>query len=127
MPVAKQVTVTAANRPGSLARIGEALAAARINISGLDASGPQQQIRLLVSNPAGARRALAKAGFRSRLEDVLVVNLSDRPGTLGRASRRLARAGVNINYAYGSVARGGKRAAIVFGVANPRRAARLVG
>ncbi|MGH9804153.1 MAG: ACT domain-containing protein [Candidatus Acidiferrales bacterium] len=125
MPVAKQVTVTAANRPGSLARIGEALAARRINITGLDASGPQRQIRLLVSNPAGARRALAKAGFRSRLENVVVVTLGDRPGTLGRAARKLAKAGVNINYAYGSVPRGGKRAAIVFGVANPARAARL--
>jgi hypothetical protein len=127
MPVAKQVTVTAANRPGSLARIGETLAASRINITGLDASGPQRQIRLLVSNPAGARRALAKAGFRSRLENVVVVNLSDRPGTLGRVARKLAKAGVNINYAYGSVARGGKRAAIVLGVANPGRAARLAG
>jgi len=125
MPVAKQVTVTAANRPGALARIGEALAASRINITGLDASGPQRQIRLLVSNPAGARRALARAGFRSRLENVVVVSLGDRPGTLGRAARKLAKAGVNINYAYGTVARGGKRAAIVLGVGNPGRAARL--
>ena len=127
MSVAKQVTVTTANRPGALARIGEALAASRINITALDASGPQRQIRLLVSNPAGARRALAKAGFRSRLEEVVVVTLSDRPGTLGRAARKLAKAGVNINFAYGSVARGGKRAAIIFGVGNPRRAARLAG
>ena len=127
MPIAKQVTVTVANRPGALARIGETLAASRINITGLDASGPQKQVRLLASNPAGARRALAKAGFRSRLEDVVVVNLGDRPGTLGRAARKLAKAGININYAYGSVARGGKRAAIAFGVANPRRAARLAG
>ena len=125
MPVAKQVTVTVANRPGSLARIGEALAASRINITGLDASGPQRQIRLLVSNPAGARRALAKAGFRSRVENVVVVSLGDRPGTLGRTARKLARAGVNINYAYGTVTRGGKRAAIVFGVGNAGRAARL--
>lgn len=88
-------------------------------------AGPQRQIRLLVSNPTGARRALAKAGFRSRLENVVVVSLGDRPGTLGRTARKLARAGVNINYAYGTVTRGGKRAAIVFGVGNPGRAARL--
>lgn len=127
MPVTKQLTITAANRPGTLARVGETLAANKINITGLDASGPQRQIRLLVSDPARARRVLARAGIRSRLEDVLVVTLADRPGVLGRAARKLARGGININYAYGSVARGGKRAAIVFGVANPRRAARVAG
>lgn len=127
MPVTKQLTVTAANHPGTLARIGETLAANKINITGLDASGPQRQIRLLVSDPGKARRALAKAGFRSRLEDVLVVTLADRPGVLGRAARKLARAGVNINFAYGSAVRGARRATIVFGVANPRRAARAAG
>lgn len=125
MPVTQQLTVTAANRPGSLARIGETLAASRINITALDASGPQRQIRLLVSNPAKARRALARAGFRSRLDNVVSVTLPDRPGALGRTARKLARAGININYAYGSVTRGGKRAAIILGVANPSRAARL--
>ena len=38
----------------------------------------------------------------------------------------LARRKISINYAYGTVARGGKRAAIVFGVTNPRRAQRVV-
>ena len=126
MPVAKQLTITVANRPGVLAAIGETLAKSKINISGLDASGPQRQIRLLVNSPAKARRVLEKAGIRSRLEEVLVANLPDRPGVLGRASRKLARARININYAYGSVARGGKSAAIVFGVGNPRRAARAL-
>lgn len=126
MPVAQQLTVAAANRPGTLARVCATLAASKINICGLDASGVSRQIRLLVTNPARARRALQKAGHRARVEDVVVVTLADRPGTLARAAGKLARARININYAYATVARGGKRAAIVFGVSNPRRAARRV-
>ncbi|MFQ5777713.1 MAG: ACT domain-containing protein [Terriglobia bacterium] len=126
MPIAQQLVITAANRPGALARIGEALAQRRINITGLDTSGPRRQIRLLVSKTRTAHHVLQKAGIRARVEDVVVVTLGDRPGTLGRAARKLAKRKININYAYGTVARGGKRAAIVFGVSNPRRAARLV-
>ncbi|MFQ5663709.1 MAG: ACT domain-containing protein [Terriglobia bacterium] len=126
MPVVQQLTVTAPNRPGALARVGEALAANKINITGLDASGPNRQIRLLVSNPRKAHRVLRQAGVRARLENVVVVTLADRPGSLARTARKLAKRKVNINYAYGTVARGGKRAAIVFGVSNVRRAARLI-
>jgi hypothetical protein len=57
---------------------------------------------------------------------VVVVTLSDRPGALGRVARKLADRRININYAYGTVARGGRRAAIVLGISSPRRAARLV-
>jgi hypothetical protein len=126
MPMAQQLTVTAANRPGALARIGEILSERKINIVGLDSAGPQHRIRLIVSDPAKARRALQKAGLRVRTEEVLVVTLSDRPGTLARAARKLAKRRLNINYAYGTSARGTKRAAIVLGVANPRRAIRLL-
>lgn len=126
MPVAQQLVVTVANRPGALARVCEALAAAKINLSGLDCSGADRQVRLLVGSATKARRALEKAGLRARIEDVVVVTLPDRPGALARAARKLARRKININYGYGTVTRGGKRAAIVFGVSSPGRAARVV-
>lgn len=127
MPVAQQLTVTAANRPGTLARVCEALAARKINITGLDCSGAQRQIRLLTSSPAAAVRALKRAGIRARLEPVVVVNLADRPGALARTARKLAARRININYGYATVARGAKRAVIVLGVGNAARAARWVG
>jgi len=124
MPVVPQVVVTVANRPGALARVCEALAARKINITGLDCSGPERQVRLLVSSPGQAMRALKKAGFRSRLEKVVALRLPDRPGALARAARKLARRKININYGYATTARGARRATIVFGVSNPGRAAR---
>lgn len=126
MPMAKQLSIRAADRPGTLARIAETLAKSNINIQGIDASGAQGLVRVLVSNPARAARALQKAKIRARVDDVVVVSLADRPGTLGRAARKLAARRLNIDYAYGTAARGGKRAVIVFGVKNARRAARFV-
>ena len=35
-------------------------------------------------------------------EDVVVVDLADSPGTLAEASARIAAAGINVEYAYGS-------------------------
>ncbi|MFQ5724679.1 MAG: ACT domain-containing protein [Terriglobia bacterium] len=126
MPIVQQVTITVANRPGGLARVAETLARNRINITGLNASGANRRVRLLVSNPARAVRALKKAKVRARLEPAVAVTLRDRPGSLARAARKLAKRKININYGYGTVVRGGKRATIVFGVAKPGRAARLI-
>ncbi len=126
MPIAQQLTVTVANRPGGLARIAELLAGNKINIIAVNSSGPQRRIRLLVNNTGKARRVLRAAGVRARVDGVVVVTLSDRPGTLARAARKLARRKININYTYGTGARGSKRTAIVFGVTNPRRAQRVL-
>jgi hypothetical protein len=126
MPIIKQLSVTAPNRPGQLARICESLAQNKVNITGLDASGSNQQIRLLVNNTNRARKVLQKAGWNPRVEEAVVVNAADRPGQLARIARKLAQRGVNINYAYATVGRGSSRAAIVLGVSDAKKAARLV-
>ena len=84
MPIAQQLTVTVANRPGALARIAELLAGNKINIIGVNSSGPQRRIRLLVNNTGKVHRVLRAAGVRARVDGVVVVTLGDRPGTLAR-------------------------------------------
>jgi hypothetical protein len=98
--MAKDLTVDLGeDRPGMFAKAAEALGAAKVNIEGFcEISG---QLHLLVNSPARAKTALAKAGFRVTGErDVLVQKLLNRPGTGGRALRKLADAGVNIEYSY---------------------------
>ncbi len=125
MPIVKQLSVTAPNRPGQIARICETLAAKKVNIIGVHTSGADKCIRLMVNNPARARQVLAKAGWRPRVENALVISAPDRPGALARIARKLAQRGINIAYAYATVGGGAKRAAIVLGVSNPARAAKL--
>lgn len=97
------LTVVLENRPGTLARLGEALGQAGVNIDGLCGfpSEGKGVIHVLVEDASAARRALQEAGLEVRNErNVLVVDVEDRPGVVGGTARRLADAGVNIDLVY---------------------------
>jgi hypothetical protein len=54
-----------------------------------------------VEDAAATRAALSEAGIEvSGERDVLVVDVEDRPGTMGEVARRIGEAGVNIELAY---------------------------
>jgi len=91
------------DRPGTLANLGETLGRAGVNIEGLCGipSQGRAQVHVLVEDAAAARRALQAAGIEVLAErPVLVLTLEDRPGELGKVSRRIANAGVNIELVY---------------------------
>jgi hypothetical protein len=91
------------DEPGVIARIGKALGDAEINIEAISAFTGQGKglVHILVRNPAAAQDALDRAGFEVRAaRDVLVLDMSDEPGLLGAAAKRLADEGINIEQAY---------------------------
>jgi hypothetical protein len=101
--MATDLAVTVDDQPGVLARLGEVLGDAGINVDGVcgHAAGSQSMVHLLVDDADGAKRALDAAGFTSvDARDVAVVDVEDRPGTLGELARRVADAGVNIDLVY---------------------------
>jgi len=101
--MAKDLTVVLEDRPGTLADIGETLGKAGINIDGLCGFPCQGKgvIHILVEDAAAARRALEEKGLEVRDErQVLVLEIEDRPGAFGDVTRRIAKAGVNIDLAY---------------------------
>ncbi|MGB2755404.1 MAG: ACT domain-containing protein [Phycisphaerae bacterium] len=104
MEKAKQLSVTMENVPGQLERICRVLAQAKVNIRGLSVADATDlaTIRLLVSDPATAQKALREAGLACSAQEVLVLNLDDRPGALESVAARLGAARVNIHYIYGS-------------------------
>ena len=84
------------------------------------------KIRLVVSDPVKAKRALRRAKYRFSEEPAFVVRLRNKPGTLARVAGRLAKARVNIKSAYATTAgRGG--ATVVITVGNAAKARRLIG
>lgn len=92
----KDLTVILEDRHGTLARLGEATGNAGINIEG--ACGfPCEGTRVIhipVEDAATTRRALEGAGLEvSDERDLLVVDIEDRPGTMGAVARRIADAG----------------------------------
>jgi len=101
--MAKDLTVSLVDKPGSLAELGEALGGAGINIIGLCGVtvGGKGEIHILVEDAAKARKELQSKGIEVGAErDVLVVDVQPVPGELGRKARALANAGVNIELSY---------------------------
>jgi hypothetical protein len=101
----KDLTVVLQDRPGELARLGETTGAAGVNLLGMCAFTGEGRgiIHVLVDNAkaSDAHRALEDAGMGVADErEVLVVDIEDRPGTLGELARTLGEAGVNIELAY---------------------------
>jgi hypothetical protein len=98
------VNLTLADRPGSLADMGEALGRAGVSVEGggawvLDGRGAAH---FLVADGQAARAALEGAGITvNAVREVIVQRLDQGiPGQLGRLTRRMAEAGVNIEVLY---------------------------
>jgi hypothetical protein len=99
------LTVILRDRPGELARLGEAMGAGGVNIRGLAAFTGEGRgvIHLLVDDDVASRAVeeLERAGLGVADErEVLVVDVVDRPGSLGELARELAEANVNVDLAY---------------------------
>lgn len=120
MAKAKQITVWVESTPGQLGRIAKALGDAKVNVTAFTAysTGGESPIRLQVSSPAKAKKVLEGLGVRVTEEEVLRLTLADKPGMLGEVGSRLGQANINVEYAFGSVPKGGKKADVVLGVSD---------
>lgn len=86
------------NKPGELARMAEAIAAKGVNITAVSGStcGSSGRAALMASDDAATRLALGEARCTFTEMEVTVASLIHEPGSLAKACRRLADAGVNI-------------------------------
>ena len=100
----RDLAILLENRPGTLAEMGEALGAAGVSVEGggawvVDGKGVAH---FLFEDTAAARKALEAKGITVLADrEVLTVRLKqDVPGQLGKISRMMADAGVNIEVLY---------------------------
>jgi len=126
--VAKQLVVIVENRHGTLAELCSELARVAVNIQAIQASEatPIMSVRLLVSEPDTAKKVCERMGVKYKEESVLTVLVGNRPGALGRITRKLADAGINIEYLDGSMDKSAKRALILCGLADVESASRII-
>jgi hypothetical protein len=117
MPLATQVNLPLDNEVGTLARLCRDLAHGGVNLLAISAPETGREkgvVRLLVLNRDLATRALSKAGYTFDLDEVLFVELTNRPGALAKAVEKLARARIHVRYAYATASpRTRKTAAVV--------------
>ena len=99
------LTVVLRDQPGELARLGESTGAVGVNIQGMCAFTGEGRgiIHVLIADEAVERAVTAVEaaglGVVDRRE-VLVIDIEDRPGSLGELARELADASVNIELMY---------------------------
>ncbi len=100
----QQITAYLPNKVGALALATRALAAAKVNIDGLSVleNADTGIVRIIVSNANRAKKALARSGISATVQAVEMVTMTDKVGSMAAAAAKLAKAGVNINYAYGT-------------------------
>ncbi|HSF18152.1 MAG TPA: hypothetical protein VLK65_21640 [Vicinamibacteria bacterium] len=104
------------NETGTLARLCRDLADGGVNLLALSApatKGKAGPIRLLVQNRELAETAVSRPGHEYTEEEVLFVELKNRPGALAKAEK-LAKARVPVKYAYATAyTKAGKTAAVI--------------
>lgn len=100
----KDLSIRLKSRPGALAEMGETLGLAGVSVEGGGGFvvGGEGIVHFLFEDGAAARRALEEKGIEVLAEsEVIVQRLNqDEPGQLGKISRLMADAGVNIEVIY---------------------------
>jgi hypothetical protein len=101
--MAFDLTIDIENTPGALAQVAGAISDAGVNIAAATCVGPGEraELHILVRHAEAARHLLAISHLAvSREREVVVVDVEDRPGVLADLTRKIARAGVNIDLVY---------------------------
>ncbi len=100
--VGTQISVFLEDEPGMLAGVAELLGKHGINVYALSlAEGlGHGYVRMVVDKPDEAKRVLRAAEELIMERDVLLLELSNRPGSLAVVARHMADAGINLEYAY---------------------------
>ena len=125
----KQVSVFLENLPGRLVPMLEALQNNGINIRALSISETADFgiVRMILADPVKGVEALRQAGFTSRQDWILSVEIPDKPGgLLQTVAEPLSRAGINIKYAYLYVEAVSGKALAVIKVDDPEKAEQVL-
>ncbi len=98
----EQISIFAENRKGAMEQITGILAREGIDIESLVTNDSAEFgiIRMLVSDTEKAALALKKEGYLIHTDQVLSVEMADKPGGLDTVLRDLRTSNINIDYIY---------------------------
>ena len=127
MPKATQLTISVANRPGTMAHVARVLGDAKVDIQAFltTSSGSAGSVEVVVDNANKAKKALDREGLSYNEQAVLQVELPNKPGALGSFAAKLAAKGINVTTGYATTIKGAKKASIVLAVSNLEAASKV--
>src|SRR5205823_3373894 len=101
--MAVDLVIDVENTPGALARVAAAISDAGVNIAAATCVGPGEraELHILVPHAEAVKHALAIPHLAvTREREVVVIDVEDRPGVLADLTRKVARAGVDLDLVY---------------------------
>ncbi len=124
----KQINISLENRHGRLYEVSRALGDRGINIRALNLvdSGAFGQLRILVSDWIAARRYLMEKHLPAKIDDVVAVEIEDRPGSLADMLEHLYHTDINVQYSYAYVGGTGGSAIMIFNFNDNDRAVKIL-
>ncbi|MFH1776239.1 MAG: hypothetical protein ABH952_01560 [Candidatus Omnitrophota bacterium] len=102
--IIKQLTVITENKVGILQEVSLAISAAGANISAICAYAMQDKAHfyLITSDNRKAASALKAKDYAISEQEVVLIQLEDKPGQAAQMAGKIKAAGININYIYGT-------------------------
>jgi hypothetical protein len=128
MQTMTQFSVFLINKPGVLAQVIEAIAAAKVNVVALTIVDASEHgvLRVVGDDPASLRAALTDLNLPTHETPVLAAELSNRPGAFAAVVGKLAAEHINIEYAYVTAGAPGGKTTGILKVDNLERAQRAL-
>jgi hypothetical protein len=114
--MAEQISIFIENKSGRLAEVTDLLAKNSINIRALSLADTADFgiFRLIVNDPGTAERLLKDRGFTVAKNEVVAVEVPDRPGGLAGILATLQGQSINVEYMYAFVQRSEGNAVLIF-------------
>lgn len=112
----KQISIFIENSPGRLYEVTRAIGDAGINLRALNLvdTGDFGKLRLLVSDVATTRQIVMKHHWPARVDEVVAVEIEDKPGYLANMLEPLKNSGVNVVHMYAYVGFSSGKAVMIF-------------
>ena len=101
--MATDLVIDIENSPGALAEVAAAISDAGVNIAAATCigTGDRAELHVLVKHAEAARHSLAISHVAvTREREVVVVDVEDRPGVLADLTRKIAKAGIDLDLVY---------------------------
>jgi hypothetical protein len=126
--ITRQLAVFLENRPGMLARVCDALSAEKINIYAVSSSDTVDHIvvRLVVDEPDRALALFEERGVLVVANEVLMIQSTNKPGSLAAIAHKLSAAKINIEYVYCATPPDAKKGLLILRASDPKKALKIL-
>ena len=128
MHITTQLALFLENKPGTLARVCEAMREAKINIFAFTTSDTVDHsvVRMVVSDTRKALLLFEEHGTLVVENEVLMIEGDNKPGSLALIAQKLSDAKINIEYAYCATAPDARKGLLILRPSDCKKALKVL-